>query len=273
MRVYRSWQGYTKIMEPTIVQLECGAIEYVITGTQQEETILFVHGLGANLSQFKEQHTYFKDTYRVLSISLRGHGSSGTLDADFQLNQFAIDIVQLLDFLKIEKVHYVGNSMGGNIGFELLKNSAQRLNSLTIFGTTGQLKKSKWVICLMKLIYKMISIKTIAKLSATAGQTAHSKAIIQNMISKASKVAILKIIPCLANFNYLNTIKNSKVNCLIIRGEKDKEINQVLGSTIAVFKSRGLFQLKEIEQAGHFLNLDAPMLFNRVLQNYLTKIS
>ena len=52
--------------------------------------------------------------------------------------------------------------------------------------------------------------------------------------------------------------------------EDDKEINKVLGSTIETFKIRGNFKLIEMENAGHFANLDNPDLFNRTLEIFLS---
>ena len=65
-------------------------------------------------------------------------------------------------------------------------------------------------------------------------------------------------------------IKNSKVRAQIIKGDKDKEINKVLGSTIETFKVRGNFKLIEMENTGHFANLDNPDLFNRTLETFLS---
>lgn len=259
------------------VQLESTQLEYCITGTDNPITILFVHGLGANLRQFEKQHAYFSKTYQVLSLSFCGHGNSIALrssaTADFGLSRFAKDIIQLLDFLKIKKVHYIGNSMGGNIGFELAQKSPDRLRSFTTFGTTGRLTKSKWLVGGIKLIYKILPLNVIAKLSSVAGQTQYAKTKIQDMLSCASKDTILAILPHLANFNYLDTIKTLKVNSMIMRGEKDHEINQVLKETISTFQKYQLsFQCKDFKEAGHFLNLDAPELFNEELMRFLVKV-
>jgi len=248
-------------------------LEYRLTGTKNSETILFVHGLGANRSQFEAQHTYFSKKYQVVSISLCGHGNSSlpskvTIEK-FGLTKFKNDILYVLDFLKIETVHYVGNSMGGNIGLEFLCEKPTRLLSLTIFGTTGQLKKSKILIFLMRLIYRILSMKTIGKLSSSAGLNAASKIKIQEMISVASKEAVLHCIPNLANFNYLSNIKKSTMPTLLLKGEKDKEINAELNKTIVTFQNRGNFQLKELKGVGHFMNLDDSELFNKELEAFL----
>ena len=249
-------------------------MDYLLTGIENKETILFVHGLGANLSQFENQHKYFQNKYKVLSISHRGHGNTSSLseltESDFVLSQSGEDIIMLLDNLGIDNVHFVGNSMGGNVGYELMKVNSDRMLSFTSYGTTAKLKKSGFTIGLMKLIYKLMSMNTIGKLSGSAGVSKNSKTKIIEMISQAQKSTVQNLVMHLGNFDYLDVIRKSQVSAQIIRGDKDKEINKVLESTIATFKLRGNFNLIDLENTGHFANLDNPGLFNRTLESFLT---
>jgi 3-oxoadipate enol-lactonase len=72
------------------------SIEYSLTGVENDETILFLHGLGPNLHQFKPQEAFFRKPYQVLLVSLRGHGGSSTppnpTRSDYTLEQHARDI-------------------------------------------------------------------------------------------------------------------------------------------------------------------------------------
>lgn len=252
-------------------------MDYLLTGVENKDTILFIHGLGANLTQFENQHQYFQTRYKVLSVSLRGHGntssSSELTDSDFNLSLLGDDIIMLLDTLGIDNVHFVGNSMGGNIGYELMKAYPERLLSFTSFGTTAALKKSGFIIGLMKFTYKLMSMKTIAKLSGSAGVNESSKTKIVEMMSKAKKSTVLNLINYLGDFDYLEVIKHSQIKAQIIKGNKDKEINKVIVSTVKTFKQRGDFSLIDLDNSGHFANLDNPDLFNRALETFLTGLN
>ena len=262
-------------MKDEVKKIQLGEIimEYLLTGVENKNTILFVHGLGANLSQFENKHQYFQDKYKVLSISLRGHGNTSSsrelTKSDFELSRLGNDIIMLLDALGINNMHYVGNSMGGNVGYELMKACPDRLLSFTSFGTTGALKKSGFIIWLMKFIYKLLSMKIIAKLSGSEAVNESSKAKIVEMMSQTKKSTVLNLIPYLGDFDYLDVIKHSKTKAQIIQGDKDKEINKVLESTIETFKQRGDFSLVELENAGHFANLDNPLEFNRIVKEFI----
>ena len=272
--VNHNFQSDSLKKEIRTIQLGEINMEYLLTGNENSETIIFVHGLGANLSQFENQHTYFQDRYKVLSISLRGHGntysSSSLSESDFALAVLGDDILALLDALEIRKVHYVGNSMGGNIGYELMRAHPDRMLSFTSYGTTAKLEKSKLTIELMKLTYKLMSIETIGRLSSSAGMSEYSKTKIAEMMSQVRKSTILNLIPHLGKFDYLDVIRDSQVTAQIIRGDKDKEINKEIGSTIETFRRRGDFSLTDLAGSGHFANLANPDLFNRALETFLT---
>jgi pimeloyl-ACP methyl ester carboxylesterase len=51
---------------------------------------MFVHGAGENLDQFKHQHAYFSKTYKVVSVSLRGHDQS-SLTKKINLEAFSLE--------------------------------------------------------------------------------------------------------------------------------------------------------------------------------------
>ena len=251
-------------------------IEYLQTGNEHNTTILFVHGFGASFEIFEKQHEYFSKEYRVISINLRGHGNSILLnkydEKEFEFAKMSEDIIELLDTLNIEHVHYIGFSMGGNVGYELLNTHPKRLQSFITYGTPAQMKTSRFSVAMMKFSFKLMSPTTIGKQTKKYGQTENAKEKIVSVMSQISKSTLIGVITHLSNYNYLEIIKNSSIPALIIKGEKDKE-NNLLGSTITEFEKRGNFQLNEIQGAGHFTNLDNPNLFNIIIHDFLNRIN
>jgi len=122
-------------------------LEHFISGSLNKETLLFVHGAGANARQFKKQHEYFSDRYKVVSLSLRGHGGSPLPSpnnrSSYALEEMAGDIIELIEKLGLHHLHYVGNSAGGVLGYIVCTQLKDRFLSLTTFGTTGQMNLPK----------------------------------------------------------------------------------------------------------------------------------
>jgi pimeloyl-ACP methyl ester carboxylesterase len=86
-----------------------------------------------------------KNEYTLILIDARGHGKSDKLyePEAYTPENMTGDVVAVLDDLKMEKVLYWGYSMGGMIGFRLLKFHPSRFSSLIIGGMTPYSFQSK----------------------------------------------------------------------------------------------------------------------------------
>lgn len=89
------------------INLGTHEIEYSLAGDPAKPVVAFVHGLAADMRQFTKQDSFSRD-YRVLRVSLRGHGGSDCPEPagreDFTLEVMVCDIAQLLNRLDIRSV-------------------------------------------------------------------------------------------------------------------------------------------------------------------------
>ncbi|MEA4832187.1 2-succinyl-6-hydroxy-2,4-cyclohexadiene-1-carboxylate synthase [bioreactor metagenome] len=77
--------------------------------------LVLLHGNGENHEYFESQLEYFSPRFRVIAPDTRGHGGSERGKAFFTLDQFAIDLKELMYSLGIDKADILGFSDGGNI--------------------------------------------------------------------------------------------------------------------------------------------------------------
>ena len=77
--------------------------------------ILLVHGFPFDNRIWAAQLGELGATYRVIAPDLRGFGQSAAPDNGYSMDDFAADLVMLLDRLGIERAVWVGHSMGGYI--------------------------------------------------------------------------------------------------------------------------------------------------------------
>jgi pimeloyl-ACP methyl ester carboxylesterase len=89
-------------------------ISYHIYGSGHA-TLLFVHGSFIDQTYWKEQVSFFKEKYKVVTMDLAGHGESGTNREDWTLQSMADDVVNLIKELSLENVILVGHSLGANL--------------------------------------------------------------------------------------------------------------------------------------------------------------
>ncbi len=80
----------------------------------QGPPLVLLHGNGEDGSYFSRQLGDFSQHYRVITVDTRGHGKSPRGSAPFTLEQFALDLKELLDRLALGPVLLLGFSDGAN---------------------------------------------------------------------------------------------------------------------------------------------------------------
>ncbi|OMC25395.1 alpha/beta hydrolase [Mycobacterium colombiense] len=83
------------------------------------------------------QAARFGDTHRLVLIDPPGHGGSAPLRAMFSFTDCARCVVDLLDGLDIDRVHFVGNSWGGMIGGTFAALYPDRLHRAVLMNCTA----------------------------------------------------------------------------------------------------------------------------------------
>jgi 3-oxoadipate enol-lactonase len=259
-----------------LLQLHTGVtIEYSLTGPTEADTLLFVHGLGPNLRQFEPQEAFFSRRFQVLLVSLRGHGRSSVPDhptvRDFTVGQLAGDVKALLAELNIRQAHFIGNSLGGLVGYQLLETEAELLGSLTTFGTTAELHTSSAMVWFLTSLTRTLGPRILGKL---AGVSTKDKAVarqISQMFASANKDAIWMIQENISDYDYTPVLQDCNLPVLLVKSQLDAEINAQLDSTLDILRQNPNFQLDELEGAGHFANMENPEAFNQALSDFLTE--
>lgn len=98
--------------------------------------IVMVHGLATNLAFWYFSHApAFSKYYRVTLYDLRGHGRSGITDSGYTARNMAVDLQLLLDYLGIERAHFVAHSFGGVVALNLACLDPVRFASLLLIDT------------------------------------------------------------------------------------------------------------------------------------------
>ena len=78
-----------------------------------KNTIVFSNSLGSDLSMWDPQAEYFKDDYQIIRYDKRGHGKSSPIQGPYTFDMLENDVISIMDEIGIDKVHFVGLSMGG----------------------------------------------------------------------------------------------------------------------------------------------------------------
>jgi non-heme chloroperoxidase len=69
---------------------------------------------------------------RYIRFDCRGAGASGAPTDGYTMRNFALDTIALADHLGLDRFSFIGHSMGGDTGFQLGLNHADRLDKLLL---------------------------------------------------------------------------------------------------------------------------------------------
>lgn len=100
-------------------------------------SIVFLHGLGADNTQFEPQLKAFGPRFRTIAVDLRGNGASPELDVapSDVLRAQANDVALLLDRLQVRRAHLVGVEYGGLVAQQFAIDHRDRVRTLTLSDT------------------------------------------------------------------------------------------------------------------------------------------
>jgi pimeloyl-ACP methyl ester carboxylesterase len=96
--------------------------------------LLLLHGNGQSIEAFIKQIPFFKTKYKVIIPDCRGRGKSTDNDSELTYDIQALDMNNLLDYLKIDSANIIGWSDGGIIGLLMAKDYPKKVKKLIASG-------------------------------------------------------------------------------------------------------------------------------------------
>src|SRR3954465_4918180 len=101
---------FTAATEKQVSFVKNGNVNIAYTKKGNNDTALvFVHGWCINQEYWQEQVDHFSKEYTVVAIDLGGHGESGHNRNSWTINNFASDVVTVIDSLHLNKVILIGH--------------------------------------------------------------------------------------------------------------------------------------------------------------------
>ncbi|PGY13023.1 alpha/beta fold hydrolase [Bacillus sp. AFS031507] len=245
----------------------------------QGETLVFVHGFSSNKESWTCQFD-LAENYRLIIPELRGHGKSVVFE-NISIQQFAKDVLDLLDELNIDKAHFCGLSLGGIIVQEIYKQQPHRVSSLILSNTFSQISN---VFNILFTFYFKYRLKKYTKMDGDEIISKAVKRIIYNNknedLLENAKSALTYNEKGFANtlvslpkgFSYLNMLSTLPVPILILGSKNDKlaPVRYAKQSYRNANKSKA--ELHIFDKAGHLPNIEHKEEYNQKLLEFLQSV-
>lgn len=248
---------------------------YQDLNSDKKEAILLVHGHPFNHTMWQYQYECLSG-YRLILPDLKGYGKS-----DFQFDKIyiegqALDLALLLDELRIEKIHLIGLSMGGQIIVEFCRLFSHRVLSLVICASTptaesettyknrldlaAHLSDVGMTTYTKNCIYQYINIEEFEEGSG----------VYEHLFEMMTRTPVIGAVASHRgraerrdNMAYLRNINQP---ALVIAGEKDYFFKVEDIKNVAKNLPNATFKL--ISNSGHLPNMENPSEFNKLLQDF-----
>ena len=115
------------------------------------ETIVLIHGFGANKDNWTRLARELTEEFNVYAIDLPGHGdSSKPLDLGYGFEDQVRNLAKILQALDLQKFHMMGNSMGGAITALYAATYPDQVQSAVLFDPAGVFEYESELVELVK---------------------------------------------------------------------------------------------------------------------------
>jgi pimeloyl-ACP methyl ester carboxylesterase len=198
------------------------------------QTLLLVHGFMSDGTVWDAVALALKDDFQIIIPDLDGYGNSSELQVYKTLKEFAFELKNILDSENIEKVTYIGHSMGGYIGLEFLEHFEPMLNHFVMLNShiytdsdERSTNRTKTIGFLQKYGSKLYVKESFRTLFSPEFAVNHSE-IVTKMMENAHSYPVQTLInSCQAMIerkNHEQTIQNASTPIHFLMGEIDSLI-------------------------------------------------
>jgi len=247
---------------------------YFFNKKTQLTPIVFVHGVGLTYEIWQPQLDFFKN-YSTLSYDILGHGKSSLTKQNISFDDFSEQLIELINELKIDKIHLVGFSIGSLIARNFATRFNDRLQSLILLGSIYKRSEQQ-----QKIVDERFNqAKKELKLSKQALKRWFTDRYLENNPDTYEKISSILSSNNMANFLKVYELfvkhKNDedfekiKTNTLVMTGEYD------VGSTIKMSQELNKIiknsELKIIKDGKHLCGIECADDVNLTIKNFVEK--
>ncbi len=239
-----------------------------------DQWITLIHGAGGSSTIWFKQLRSFKSEFNVLVVDLRGHGKSKfSFQRNYNFDLVTQDIIEVLDQLKIEKSHFVGISLGTILIRNIAEQYPDRIQSMILAGAVMKLNLKSRVLMKLGIVFKsiipyMLLYKLFAFIIMPKKNHKKSRLLFIQEAKKLYQKEFIKWFKMTAEIKPLLNLfreKELQIPALYLMGAED---HLFLPSVKHLVASHRKSELIIVENCGHVVNVEQPVIFNEKSLNF-----
>jgi len=111
-------------------------LHHELAGPDGAPVLVLAPSLGTTLELWDEQVGPLRERFKVLRFDHRGHGRSEVPPGGYTIDDLGMDLLELLDGLGLERVHFAGVSLGAMVGMWVASHAPSRIDRLALLCTS-----------------------------------------------------------------------------------------------------------------------------------------
>jgi 3-oxoadipate enol-lactonase len=250
-------------------------------GGRPRGTLVLLHAFPLNARMWEPQLTLAEHGWRIVAPHLRGFDRGGDAPPVSSVDDYAGDVIDLLDALHIEDAVIGGLSLGGYVAFAIFRRAPRYVRGLILADTRSQADTAEGVEARKKVLALLaekgsdgpsaVIEQMLPKLlgASTQARDQNAAARVRRLAATSSPAAIAGGIRALMTRPDSTPLLRS-IHCptLIVVGGEDavtppsfsQEMQQAIAGS----------ELVVVPDAGHLSNIEQPAAFNSALTAFLT---
>ena len=258
-------------------------LHYLAAGPPEAPPICFLHGGAAHAHWFDHVIPAFTDRFHVISLDQRGHGESAwATPPAYATEDFAADLLALMDHFGWGRMALVGHSMGGHNSMGFAAWHPERVSALVVVDSRPQLPPDR-VDRMRERGQRPPRLhpteeEAVRSFRLLPKETTADPTFLQHLarsgLIRSERGYRYRFDPaCYANRQPVDCwplLPRVTAPALIVRGELSPILPAEMATRLGATIPRA--EVVEIAGAYHHLTLDAPDAFNRVLDRFLRAV-
>lgn len=256
--------------------------------SQQEETIVLLHGFPGNHLGLIPLATNLGDDYRIIISDLPACGESPSLPGKSILKNYVYWLNDFLESLSINKAVIIGHSFGSRIALLFSITYPKKVEKLVII--TPVLEVDGFIARIATLYYRIgetlprylqkfwLANKFFKEIGDTIIFKSPDKSIQKKIIDmdllelkKLNQQVLVELFDEFYQSDLISMAKSVKVRSLVIASDKDEIAT--LASVTKLANGLAGVSFEIIQNAGHFVPLEEPLKVATMIKSWLKKSS
>lgn len=250
-------------------------VHYLRTGGNKPPVIL-LHGLMLSGSCWAPLARALEENYDVVMPDARGHGNSSAPNHGYSYDNFAADIIGLIEALRLVTPVLLGHSMGGMTAAMVASRNPQRLKGLVLADPTfltpqrqREVHESD-VTAQHRRILKRPKEDFLAEIRI---RHSHRSNELIELFAQARFQTSIHAFEILTppNPDYMQLINSLNIPSLLIIGGVGAVVSPLVAAELAELNQR--LKVVQIAEAGHGIPYDQPERFSTIVKAFLRSLS